>query len=438
MPTLRSPQAKQDKKILSPQDEMQEAVAQGLQVIPQPPGDSQGNIGLLGKLFEKNMKKYDEGLVSIALNEVNQGKDAKAIREVLADTLSGTTSKKIPTQQQVQPQQQQQTQSGVIPPPNVWSTSGVNQQGQAYGDAALPMLLKILSGQAGSVRTGTDVQEQQAKTQFYQNKGQQFNPSPDQLGATINAYNEALPEGYQASYGAGGKIMASKPGSYATATDKSNLKATVEGVAKGTVPPDPTKIASRRDLTNITGELAKKGLDLKQLSLDYQAEQSFIKSINSTQQVRLRQLIPSVLSGIDDLDSLNDQFKRTGVKAFNKATVEYFANGGGTKEQQEIAQKFVSQMTVLADEMGSIFMGGNTPTDRSLNMAQQLFKGDFNDTALKASNEQVKRNLGYRQNAIESVQPIGTEGTVGEVKTSEKKKENKKNNKIGRFTVEVE
>jgi hypothetical protein len=80
-------------------------------------------------------------------------------------------------------------------------------------------------------------------------------------------------------------------------------------------------------------------------------------------------------------------------------------------------------MTVLADEMGSIFMGGNTPTDRSLDMAQKLFRGDFNDTALKASNEQVKRNLGYRANAIESVSAVGTKGTLSGTVAGGKKKE---------------
>jgi hypothetical protein len=251
--------------------------------------------------------------------------------------------------------------------------------------------------------------------------------SPEEAALKIKQANEALAaqglEGYEAKTTAKGGISASKPSSYATATSPQKIQAEIEGMANGTIPPDPQKFTARRDITNVVGGLAQKGLDLKQLALDYQAEQSFVKSINSTQQLRLRQLIPSVLNGIDDLDKLNEDFKRTGIKAFNKASLEYYANGGGSKEQQQIAQKFTSQMTVLADEMGSIFMGGNTPTDRSLDMAQKLFRGDFNDTALKASNEQVKRNLGYRANAIESVSAVGTKGTLSGTVAGGKKKE---------------
>ena len=247
---------------------------------------------------------------------------------------------------------------------------------------------------------------------------QESNLSPEEAASKVQAANEALQaqglEGYEAKLTAKGDISVSKPSSYATASSKQSIEDDVEGIATGKLPPDLTKVVARRDLTTVAGKLAKRGLDLKQLALDYQAEQSFIKSINSTQQVRLRQLIPSVTQGIGELDNLNEEFKRTGVKAFNKATMEYYANGGGTKKQQELSQKFISQMTVLADEMGSIFMGGNTPTDRSLDMAQKLFRGDFNDTAVKAANEQVKRNLGYRANAIESVSAIGTKGLMKE------------------------
>lgn len=282
------------------------------------------------------------------------------------------------------------------------------QQGQ-QGPGIMEILSMLIPGVAPARAASIGIQR--AKLKMKQ-EGQQ-NLSPEQLGNLINSYNEQLPEGYQASYGAGGKIMASKPSSYATATSTENINSEVEGIAKGTVPPDPTRFVARRDITNVVGKLAAKGLDLKQLSLDYQAEQSFVKSINSTQQLRLRQLIPSVINGIDDLEQLNKDFKRTGIKNFNKATIGYYANGGGSKEQQQLAQKFVTQMTVLSDEMGSIFMGGNTPTERSLDLAMKLFNSEYNDTAVASSMEQVRRNLGYRANAIESVQSVGTKGLIG-------------------------
>lgn len=276
----------------------------------------------------------------------------------------------------------------------------------------------LISVGAGMATAGGHSDIAKGLLDYVSSQNNKQNLDPMQQASLISSTNATLNTmglgDYQAEGSAeGNTYIKAKSSSYATATSQEDINATVNGVAEGTVPPDLTKIGARRDITTLTGRLAKKGLDLKQLSLDYQAEQSFMKSLNSTQQVRLRQLIPSVQDGIKDLLELNTQFKRTGIKAFNKATMQYYLNGGGSKEQQSIAQKFNSQMTVLADEMGSIFMGGNTPTERSLDLAVKLFNGDYNDTAIEASMEQVKRNLGYRKNAIESVKAVGTKGTIG-------------------------
>jgi len=318
------------------------------------------------------------------------------------------------------------------------TTTGISEKELAAVQPASTPIGKFLESAGIGVETKGKLLDNLIKRQRLQSGGDTTDPT--NMAAQIVAGNRALEEagleGYETEMTAEGKLKASKPGSYATATSQEDMNSTVEGIANGTTPPDLVKTVSRRDLTTVAGRLAKKGLDLKQLSLNYQAEQSFVKSLNSTQQLRLRQLIPSVQDGIRDLLELNKQFKRTGIKAFNKATLQYYINGGGTKEQQQYAQKFNSQMTVLADEMGSIFMGGNTPTERSLDLAVKLFNSDYNDTAIEASMEQVKRNLGYRASAIESVQPVGTKGVVGGGSVGGGKSKNIEN--IGRFQVEIE
>ncbi len=113
-------------------------------------------------------------------------------------------------------------------------------------------------------------------------------------------------------------------------------------------------------------------------------------------------------------DGLNNEFQRSGVKAFNKAQIEALANGAGTKEQQETAQKFITQISVLSDEAGSLFMNGNTPTDKSIELFQKIVSGDYNDTAIRSAIKQLKTNLNIRKNAIENTGAVGVNGPINQ------------------------
>jgi hypothetical protein len=55
-------------------------------------------------------------------------------------------------------------------------------------------------------------------------------------------------------------------------------------------------------------------------------------------------------------------------------------------------------------------MGGNSPTDKALGLAGKVFDTSWSDTTLNSALDQLDTNLGFRMNAINTVQVGGLGG----------------------------
>lgn len=195
--------------------------------------------------------------------------------------------------------------------------------------------------------------------------------------------------------------MASQLGQMKEDEKNQNTKDIADAMENG------SQLADFKSLYGLAGpvkaELSRRGVNVAKLQLQATAENKLAQTLNGPQQVRLRQSVDSVLQGLDELDSLNSEFDRTGIKLFNKGKLEFLANGGGTPEQQEIAQRYKTQMIGLQDEFGNVVMAGNSPTDRALELSAKIFNSDFNNTAISASTKQMRRLLSMRKSAIDNV-----------------------------------
>lgn len=158
----------------------------------------------------------------------------------------------------------------------------------------------------------------------------------------------------------------------------------------------------------VKAELSRRGVNVANLQLQAVAEIKLAQTLNGPQQRRLLQSIDSVMGGLDELDNLNSEFQRTGIKVFNKGQLEALANGAGTPEQQDVAQRFKTQIIGLQDEFGNVVMGGNSPTDRALELAGKIFNSDFNNTSITSSAKQMRRLLNMRKSAITNSGPAIT------------------------------
>ena len=255
-------------------------------------------------------------------------------------------------------------------------------------------------------------------------------PGGYRLGQQTGLYSEAEIPAIAKKYSDQGmdvkfKPSATTPGKYEMAevnqkpektaatgvTTDTDVKSTAAGIANGDIPPDPMMI-SFRDRTRVLGELEKSGFDFQKANLDYKAATKFMQTANSTQQVRLRQAITSVRSSLDSARQMSADFKRTGFAPANKVELMAAANGALGPDKAKQASDFIAQLTVIQDELGQVFMGGNSPTDNAFKLSGQLLNKNYSFEQLNGVFDTLDKNLTYRENALKSVGVQGIGGPV--------------------------
>jgi len=180
-----------------------------------------------------------------------------------------------------------------------------------------------------------------------------------------------------------------------------DVQSLADGIEKGLVAPDPAQV-SFRDRTPVNAELTRRGFNLQQANQEWKATQKFLSSMNSEKQIRLRQAISSVTDALDNIDKLNNEYQRTGYSPINKAKLAFDASTGN-----ELAARYIAQLSIIQDELAQVYMGGNSPTERALDLAGKMMKGDYSVKQLNAVLGELRNNLRYRVNAINSAEPYG-------------------------------
>lgn len=189
-----------------------------------------------------------------------------------------------------------------------------------------------------------------------------------------------------------------------------DINDTAKGIIEGNLSPILSDV-SRRDKTAINARLQRAGFNVNKAAAEYRAVQKYITSVNSPQQVRLRQAIVSSTDGIDELERINEEFKRFNFTPLNKAQL-LAALTGADPRKRDLATSYITQINVIKDELAQTFMGGNSPTDRAIGLAEEMLKSEYGVKQLNTSLSQLKKNLKYRLNAIDSVGPVVPGGFV--------------------------
>lgn len=188
----------------------------------------------------------------------------------------------------------------------------------------------------------------------------------------------------------------------------------VIGIMNGSLPPPVSTSGiggSSKQMLAIKAGLEKNGVNLSQLALDWSATQKYIQTANSSQQVRLKQAIGSVQQGIGQLRTDANAWNAGGFAPLNAVNMKAALNGVYGQNAQQIAADFQQQATIIQDELGQTFMGGNSPTDKALGLAGQVFNTSWSNTTLNSSLDQLDQNLNFRLNAINNVQVGGLGGS---------------------------
>ena len=194
-----------------------------------------------------------------------------------------------------------------------------------------------------------------------------------------------------------------------TATDAKDI---ADAIQNGDQP--PTLSGLYRNAGPVRAELARRGVPLAKMEMDWKATQKYISTLNGPQQVRMQQAITTASDSLDKIEGLYKEWQQiaptSGFKILNKASLTAMKNLPG--RPGTVATQLDAQINDLASEIGNVYMGGNSPTDQALKMGQSNLKAEWNDQTFQEGLKQTKLNLAIRKNSMTHGMPAGLSGTI--------------------------
>lgn len=218
------------------------------------------------------------------------------------------------------------------------------------------------------------------------------------------------PHGYQGGSGGGGSSdgvpFGFKPSAKSkSAADDPYAKDIADAVANGDQPPDLKGLYGHN--AAVRSLLEKRGYNLTRAQQDFDATKKLYATLNGAQQVRLREAVGMVKESIPLLRGLITEWDAGGFPALNKAQLELAKQGALGQKAQSLATRLDQQIADMTGEMGTVIMGGNSPTDHGLELAGKQFSSNWTkQTALEALT-QTEQNIRYRENSMNN---LGTAG----------------------------
>jgi hypothetical protein len=186
-----------------------------------------------------------------------------------------------------------------------------------------------------------------------------------------------------------------------------DVKAIVEAIKKGDQPPTLTGLYKMA--APVRAELSRQGVPIARMETDWKATQRYMATLNGPQQTRLRQDISTVSDSLDKIEGLYDEWEKlaheSGYRVINHATLQTMKQLPG--RAGAVAQALDAQIADTTAGLGTIYMGGNSPTDNSLKLAAHSLSADWNDETFREGLKQAHENVKIRENSITHSQPAG-------------------------------
>ncbi len=196
-----------------------------------------------------------------------------------------------------------------------------------------------------------------------------------------------------------------------------NIKTAIAGMKDGTLPPQMPGRASK-DYTAIMAEAKRQGFDLSGAVTDWTATQAHIKTLNGAQQTRLNQAIGALPDLLDSVDELSKKWDNGRFPVLNRANLALAKNGAFGKEAASLANQLTTQIADVVGDLGTVYMGGNSPSDHGIELAKTALSADWDRKVLHDMVGLAKKNVQIRQNSIRNVGVQGaSEGNVYAPKT---------------------
>lgn len=194
-----------------------------------------------------------------------------------------------------------------------------------------------------------------------------------------------------------------------------DVKEAVAGMVDGTLPPQMPGRASK-DYTATLAEAHRQGFDLKKAVLDFSAVQKHVATLNGSKFTTLLSAAKTAHDSLDVIDNLAQQWdearivKDGNLVALSRAELGAAKQGAYGPKAASIARQLEGQITDVVSELGQVYMGGNSPTDHALKLAEKNLSADWSKSVLMDMTKLARTNLVIRRNSIinsEAVLPSG-------------------------------
>jgi hypothetical protein len=183
-----------------------------------------------------------------------------------------------------------------------------------------------------------------------------------------------------------------------------------DAIIEGKQPPVISGFGMAKYQGPIRAYLSDKGYDLYNAEMDYHATKKYVTSLNSTQQVRLRQATQFSYDSLNIIEELNNQWQAGRFPILNKGNLILAINGALGVEAQKIATKLDTQIADLTSELATVYKGGYASTDETLKLAAKNLKSEWSYEQLGENINLVRTNLQIRLNSLKSAKIGGPAG----------------------------
>lgn len=170
----------------------------------------------------------------------------------------------------------------------------------------------------------------------------------------------------------------------------------------------------------VQAALSRKKFNLTTANLDWEATKKHLASLNGVAQTRLRQAVDTASDSLDVIDNLSTEWNKLTspvggrLPLLNAATLKAAKGGLLGVEASKLATALDGQITDVVSELGQIYMGGNSPTDHALKLAEKNLSASWSADTLKKMTDLARQNLAIRRNSMVHSTPITTGTLAGQ------------------------
>lgn len=218
------------------------------------------------------------------------------------------------------------------------------------------------------------------------------------LGVPVSTPLQIGPDGKAVVVGGSGGLGG---GNAASADD---IKSVGDAMINGTQPPVTQGLY--KNTLPVKAYLAQQGFDLTKANQDWTATSRLLATMNGTQQTRLRQAVGTVQQSLQMISDLNDKWQAGKYPPLNSLRGDAAKLGALGPQAQSIYTQMAAQIADVTGELGTVLMGGNSPTDHAMELAAKNLDINSPYETLADSLAQMKENIAYRANSLK----LGTAG----------------------------